>query len=72
MRKDEGNLTPVLKEEYEKHHERKVKAREEMKRDKELAKSSNDIFVATFDLQAVLATPCSLVSQLYYMRKLSY
>lgn len=69
--KDEGNLTPVLKEEYENHQERKVKAREEKKRDKELAKSSNDIFVATFDLQAVLTTPCSLVSQLYYMRKLS-
>ena len=69
--KDEGNLTPVLKQEYENHQERKVKAREEKKRDKELAKSSNDIFVATFDLHAVLATPCSLVSQLYYMRKLS-
>ena len=36
--KDEGNLTPVLKEEYENHQERKVKAREEKKRDKELAK----------------------------------
>lgn len=36
--KDEGNLTPVLKEEYENHRERKVKAREEKKRDKELAK----------------------------------
>jgi hypothetical protein len=34
--KDEGNLTPVLKEEYENHQERKVKAREEKKRDKEL------------------------------------
>jgi hypothetical protein len=28
----------VLKEEYENHQERKVKAREEKKRDKELAK----------------------------------
>jgi hypothetical protein len=54
--KDEGNLTPVLKEEYENHQERKVKAREEMKRDKELAKSSDDICVATFDLQTVLTT----------------
>jgi hypothetical protein len=36
--KDEGNLTPVLKEEYVNHQERKVKAREEKKRDKELAK----------------------------------
>jgi hypothetical protein len=30
--KDEGNLTPVLKEEYENHQERKVKAREEKKK----------------------------------------
>jgi hypothetical protein len=30
--KDEGNLTPVLKEEYENHQERKVKAREKKKR----------------------------------------
>jgi hypothetical protein len=27
--------------------------------------------VATFDLQAVLQTPCTLVSQIYYMRNLS-
>ena len=54
--KDEGNLTPLLKEEYENHQERKVKAREEKKRDKELAKSSDDICVATFDLQTVLTT----------------
>jgi len=30
-----------------------------------------DTFVATFDLQAVLQTLCSLVSQIYYMRKLN-
>ena len=29
------------------------------------------MYVATFDLQAVLSTPCSLVSQIYYMRKLN-
>ena len=33
--------------------------------------SSPELFVGTFDLQAVLQTPCSLVSQLYYMRKLN-
>jgi hypothetical protein len=48
----------------------KMRAREEKKKDKEHAKISKDTFKATFDLQAVLQTPCSIVSQIYYMRKL--
>lgn len=48
-----------------------MRAREEKKNDKESAKLSKDTFVATFDLQAVIQTPCSLVSQIYYMRKLN-
>ena len=36
--KDEGNLTPQLKEAYNKHQERKIRAREEKKRDKELVR----------------------------------
>ncbi|KAK3107527.1 hypothetical protein FSP39_016707 [Pinctada imbricata] len=59
------------KEDYEKHQDRKKRAREEKQKDKDIAKSRDDTFVATFDLQAVLSTPCSLVSQLYYTRKLS-
>jgi hypothetical protein len=49
----------------------KMRAREEKKKDKEHAKISKDTFVATFDLQAVLQTPCSIVSQIYYMHKLN-
>jgi hypothetical protein len=44
----------------------KMRAREEKKKDKEHAKISKDTFEATFDLQAVLQTPCSIVSQIYY------
>ena len=40
-------------------------------RDKEDAQKYNHIHTATFDLEAVLPTPCSLVSQAYYKRKLS-
>ena len=40
------------------------------KRHKKKAKSSTKMFVATFDLQSVLHTPCLLVSLMYYMRKL--
>jgi hypothetical protein len=60
-----------MKDEYEKHQSRKIKARGEKKKDKEMAISSPDFFFGTFDLQAVLQTPCSLVSQLYYIRKLN-
>ena len=49
----------------------KMRAREEKKKDKEHAKISNDTFVATSDLKAVLHTPCSIVSQIYYIRKLN-
>ena len=49
----------------------KMRTREEKKKDKEHAKISKDTFKATFDLQAVLQTPCSIVSQIYYMRKLN-
>ena len=49
----------------------KMRAREEKKKDKEHAKIWKDTFVATFDLQAVLQTPCSIVSQIYYMHTLN-
>ncbi|CAC5380535.1 unnamed protein product [Mytilus coruscus] len=62
----EGTLTNDIKKAYDKHQARKIKAREEKKKDKELAKSSPEFFVGTFDLQAVLQTPCSLVSQMCY------
>ena len=36
-----------------------------------MAKKDPTKHVVTLDLQAVLPTPCGLVSQLYYKRKLS-
>ncbi|CAC5414853.1 unnamed protein product [Mytilus coruscus] len=59
------------KKRYYEHQQMKMRAREEKKKDKDKSKTTNDTFVATFDLQAVLQTPCSLVSQIYYMRKLN-
>ena len=51
--------------------ERKCEPEKRKKDDKDLGKMSKETVVATFDLQAVLQTPCSLVSQIYYMRKLN-
>ena len=54
--KDQNTLTMEMKDEYEKHQSRKIKAREEKKKDKEMAISSPELFVGTLDLQAVLQT----------------
>lgn len=69
--KNDGTLTAETKDEYDEHQQRKVRAREEKRKDKHIGQNSPEHFVCTFDLQAVLQTPCSLVSQLYYTRKLS-
>ncbi|MEW8545290.1 MAG: hypothetical protein AB2693_17345 [Candidatus Thiodiazotropha sp.] len=70
-RKREGLLlTLEMTNEYEAHQTRKARARLEKEADKEKAKSSTNMFVATFDRQSVLYTSCTLVSLMYYMRKL--
>jgi len=66
----DGVLTEKMKDEFNLHQQRKIRAREEKAKDKELAKGDNKIHACTFDLQSVLYTPCSLVSVMYYMRKL--
>ena len=66
----EGTVTEAMKTEYEKHQARKVRARKEKDEDKTTSKNTKNMFVCTFDLQSVLYTPCSLVSVMYYMRKL--
>lgn len=66
-----GGASYELTEAYEIHQKRKTRAREEKEKDKNLARISNYMYVATVDLQAVLSTPCSLVSQIYYTRKLN-
>lgn len=66
----DGTVTDEMRTEYEKHQNRKVRARQEKENDKDTAKTTTNTFVATFDLQSVLYTPCTLVSLMYYMRKL--
>ena len=66
--KKSDSLTDELKMEYAENQKRKVVARNEKEKAKQKAKKKD--CVATFDLQAVLITPCSLVSELYY--SLSY
>lgn len=70
-RKAGGNLTDAFKDQFEHHQKDKTLAREEKSADKQRAQTDKGVYVATFDLQAVLTTPCSLVSELYYSRKLS-
>jgi hypothetical protein len=41
-------------------------AREEKEHAKERAKVNQSVYAATFDLEAVLYTPCSNVSQIFY------
>ena len=55
---------------HSQHMERKEMARAEKCKDKNQAATKSDHYAATFDLEAVLTTPCSLVSQVYYKRKL--
>ena len=66
----DGALTDKMKEEFNIHQNRKVIAREEKANDKLIAKADSKVHSCTFDLQSVFYTPCSLVSVMYYMRKL--
>jgi hypothetical protein len=43
--KDQDTLTMEMKDEYEKHQSRKITAREEKKKDKEMAISSPELFI---------------------------
>jgi hypothetical protein len=44
----------------------KEREREEKELDKQKAKSDSAVYAATFDLEAVLYTPCSTVSQIFW------
>jgi hypothetical protein len=69
--KDMGTLDEDTKLKHQEHIKNKERAREKKNNDKGLAKKSPHFHVTTFDLEEVLNTPCSLVSSLYYKRKLS-
>ena len=69
--KEAGKVDDEMQKKFEEHQQRKEESRHEKERAKEKAKvKSKFSYAATFDLQAVLTTPCSLVGELYYTRKL--
>ncbi|MCG8049000.1 MAG: hypothetical protein N0E48_25925 [Candidatus Thiodiazotropha endolucinida] len=55
----------------EAHIKRKEESRTEKENDKKVSQSDKSVCAVTFDLEAVLSTPCSNVSQVYYKRKLN-
>jgi hypothetical protein len=58
-------LEPDKEKDYQLHQERNVRSREEKQPNEELSKTDKTRVCVTFDLEAVLPTPCSLVSQAY-------
>lgn len=60
-----------MQERYENHLKNKIKARELKDSDKDAARDDKSLCVACFDLQKVLATPQSNVSDFYYKSKYS-
>lgn len=60
-----------MQQRFEDHLRNKTIAREEKQRDTALAHENANVMVAVYDMQAVLPTPCSLVSDFYYKSKLA-
>lgn len=56
---------------YDLHRQRMARAQQEKLNDKYPAEANSAINLITFDLLAVLSTPCSNVSALFYLRKLA-
>ncbi|KAK7504907.1 hypothetical protein BaRGS_00003935, partial [Batillaria attramentaria] len=63
-----SSLTASLEKEYQEHQERKREGREEKANDKKMSQENDGMHCAAFDLESVLPTPCSLVSQTHYKR----
>ena len=70
-KKQRGEVTDEDEEIYQQHIKNKEMSRNEKKLDKERAKTDKSFVTITFDLEAVLPTPCSLVGDLFYKRCLS-
>ncbi|CAG2200930.1 unnamed protein product [Mytilus edulis] len=69
--KQRGEITNEDEEQFQEHQTKKEKSREEKRLDKERAKTDRSFTAVTFDLEAVLPTPCSMVGDLFYKRCLS-
>ena len=65
-----GTMNEETARKYDDHQIKKQEARDQKEQDKITALADKSRYVATFDLQAVLTTPCSLVNEMYYSRKL--
>ncbi|CAC5417012.1 unnamed protein product [Mytilus coruscus] len=70
-KKQRGEITKEDEEQFQEHQTMKEKSREEKRLDKERAKTDRSFAAVTFDLEAVLPTPCSMVGDLFYKRCLS-
>ncbi|XP_052075475.1 uncharacterized protein LOC127712922 [Mytilus californianus] len=70
-KKQRGEITKEDEEQFQEHQTKKEKSREEKRLDKERAKTDRSFAAVTFDLEAVLPTPCSMVGDLFYKRCLS-
>ena len=66
-----NTLDNDMEKKYQDHQRLKELARKEKEIDKKKCKEDKTFHACTFDLEAVLSTPCSLIGELYYKRKLS-
>ncbi|CAC5390832.1 unnamed protein product [Mytilus coruscus] len=66
-----GELDDNDEEQFVRHQRNKESSRDQKSKDKQRAKTDKSFVVSTFDLEAVLPTPCSMVGDLYYKRCLS-
>ena len=66
-----GETTEQDEKDYSDHQANKQSSRDEKTKDKARAKTDKTFVAATFDLEAVLPTPCSNVGDVYYKRCLS-
>ena len=69
--KKSGKCTEEIQNMHAQHMRRKEHARELKDANKLAAQDNSSVYAATFDMQAVLTTPCSNVSKMYYARKLA-
>ena len=68
---DPGNRTTKMEEDYNQHNLNQNAARNLKNSDKELSNNDKSILTVCFDLQKVLVTPKSEVSDFYYKSKIA-
>ena len=71
IQREAGEVDSKLQREYDEHLKRKDAARESKEADQKKANKESTYHTATFDLEVARTTPCTLVNQLYYKRKLN-